>query len=127
MTNSEYTFVDNPLSVLYSCRVRLNDEQRDKLKSAHNALRKSGAPVVAKPVLQNSSISVEDRTAPTIDAYKAFGMSSVVVNDLLSSRESISLPVISKLQQMLGVVVIDEDELHKQFSNYLHYVLHVLN
>ena len=128
MTNStDYTFADGPLSVLYSCRVRLDDSQRETLKHAHNELRKTGAPVVQKPVLQNSSIAVEDRTAPTITAYQQFGFSSVVVNDILSSRESISLPVLSKLQQMLGVVVIDEDELHKQFSNYLHYVLHVLN
>ena len=128
MTNTtEYNYVDNPLSVLYSCRVRLTDEQRDKLKAAHNKLRQTGAPVIKKTVLQNSSIAVEDKTAPTVDAYKAFGMSSVVVNDLINSRESISLPVISKLQQMLGVVVIDEDELHKQFDNYLNYVLHVLN
>ena len=126
-TNTEYTFVDNPLSVLYSCRVRLNDEQREKLKSAHSKLRQTGAPIVPRPVLQNSSIAVEDKTAPTIDAYKAFGMSSVVVNDLINSRESISLPVLSKLQQMLSVVVVDEKELHKQFENYLHYVLHVLN
>ena len=127
MTNSEYTFVDNPLSVLYSCRVRLSETQRETLKHAHNELRKTGAPVIQKPVLQNSSIAVEDKTAPTIDAYKAFGMSSVVVNDLINSRESISLPVLSKLQQMLSVVVVDEKELHKQFENYLHYVLHVLN
>ncbi len=124
---TEYNYVDNPLSVLYSCRVRLNDEQRETLKAAHSKLRQSGAPIVQRPVLQNSSIAVEDKTAPTVDAYKAFGMSSVVVNDLINSRESISLPVISKLQQMLGVVVIDEKELHKQFDNYLNYVLHVLN
>ena len=123
---TEYTYVDNPLSVLYSCRVRLNDEQREKLKAAHSKLRQTGAPIIQRPVLQNSSIAVEDKTEPTVDAYKAFGMSSVVVNDLINSRESISLPVISKLQQMLGIEVIDEKELHKQFDNYLNYVLHVL-
>ena len=127
MTNSEYNWKDNPLTVLFSCRCRLTDEQRETLKEAHNKLRQSGAPVIKKTVLQNSSIAVEDKTEPTVDVYKQYGMSSIVVNDLLASRDSISLPVISKLQQMLGVEVMDEKELNKQFKNYLHYVLHVLN
>ncbi|MGI9555984.1 MAG: hypothetical protein ACR2M9_03905 [Cyanophyceae cyanobacterium] len=127
MTNStDYTWRDNPLSVLFSCRCRLDEQQREKLKAAHNRIRTGAKPAVAKPVLSNSSIQVVDKTEPTVDIYRQFGMSSVVINDLINSRESISLPVIVKLQRMLDCEVIDVKELNKQFASYLHYVMDVM-
>ena len=122
-----YNYVDNPLSILYSCRVRLTEEQRTTLKQAHNKLRSGAAIAPPRPVLQNSSIAVEDKTAPTVDAYKTYGMSSVIVNDLINSRESISLPVLVKLQRMLGVEVVEVKQLKKQFDSYLDYVINVMD
>ena len=125
MTN--YTFIDNPLKILYSCRLRLTDEQRQTLKDAHNKVRSASTPAVAKPVMAGSSISVADYTQPQIDVYKASGMSGVVINDILTSRESISLPVIIKVQRALGVEVITKKALEAQFQHYLTYVLEVMD
>ena len=121
-----YNYVDNPLSILYSCRVRLTEEQRDKFKEAHSKLRSGAAIASPRPVLQNSSIAVQDFTEPQVDVYKTYGMSSVIVNDLINSRDSISLPVLVKLQRMLGVEVLEVKQLKKQFDSYLDYVINVM-
>ena len=124
MTKKEYTWENNPLSLLFSARVRLSEDERQQFKDAHNLLRSGATPTPAAPVLQGSSIAVQTFTAPAVDVYRQYGMSSVIVNDLISSRETIALPVIIKLQKMLGVTIITEERLKKQFDNYVEYVLH---
>ena len=127
MTKSDYSWVNNPLSLLFSARVRLSEDERQSLKDAHNALRSGATPAPASPVLQGSSIAVQTFTAPVVDVYKQYGMSGVIVNDIISSRETIALPVIIKLQKMLGVTIITEERLKKQFDNYADYVLNHQN
>ena len=127
MTKTDYSWENNPLSLLFSARVRLSEDERQELKDAHNSLRSGAKPAPSAPVLQGSSISVETQTAPVLDVYKQYGMSGVVVNDILSSRESISMPVIIKLQKMLGVSIITEKRLKEQFNKYVDYVLNHQN
>ena len=92
-------------------------------------LRKTNPATVAPPkaVLSNSSIQVQDNTEGQVDGYKQFGMSALIVADLIASRDSVSLPVVVKLQKLLGVEVITEESLNEQFSQYLDYVLRVMD
>jgi len=118
-----YEFKDGPLSVLYSCRVRLDEEQRQTLKDAHNRFRQADAAPIQAPVMAGSSISVSTTVEAPFKSYQEFGFSSLVVNDLITSRESMPLPVLLKLQKMLDVEVITRKELETKFKNYLNYVL----
>jgi len=127
MTKSDYNWEANPLSLLFSARVRLSDDERQQLKAAHNALRTAATPPAQKNVMAGSTITVTTNSAPVIDVYRQNGMSSIVVNDILSSRESISMPVIIKLQKMLGVSIITEKRLKEQFAKYCDYVLNHQN
>ena len=127
MTTKSYQYVDSPLHTLYSCRLRFTEEQREILKAAHNKLRRAAAVAPPKAVLSNSSIQVQDNTEGQVDGYKQFGMSALIVADLIASRDSVSLPVVVKLQKLLGVEVITEESLHEQFSQYLDYVLRVMD
>lgn len=123
MTKANYDFINSPLPILYSARIRLNEEQRKTLKEAHQAFRHKSAPAVVSPVMAGSSISVETNVEPSTKSYEAFGLSSLIVNDLIVSRDTIALTVVLKLQQMLEVEVITRKTLEDAFQNYLDYVL----
>ena len=116
------TFTEGPLNILYSSRLRLTEEQRDKLKAAHRAFRLKYAAAPEPSVMPGSSISVETQTVPPQQAYAAFGLSDLVVADLIVSRESISINTILQLQKLLGVEVITRKEMEAKFSNYLDYI-----
>lgn len=106
------------LNILYSGRIRLNDEQRQALKDAHNAFRK-GALVTTGSSLAGSSIKVETKTEVSAARYQEFGLSSLIVNDIICSRDSIAIGVILKLQALLGVEVVTRKELETAFKSYL--------
>ena len=114
-------FVNGPLPLLYSCRVRLDDAQRDQLRTAHAAMRgqyvKESAPVMA-----GSTISVETTAEAPISRYQQFGFSPLVVTDLIGTRETIALPVILKLQELFGIELISRKTLESAFSSYLDYL-----
>ena len=108
-----YEFKDGPLSTLFSCRHRLSDEDRQTLKEAHNAFRQLEAKAFPTPVMAGSSISVSTNNEASHASYAEYGFSSLVVNDLITSRDSIAIPVLLKLQKMLGVEVITRKQLDK--------------
>lgn len=112
-----------PLPILCSCRVRLTETQRDTLKQAHNKLRYDYAFQPSKPVLKGSTIAVETKAEAPAEVYKKFGMSPIVVSDLIGTRDSISLPVLVKLQALLDVQVVTKAELKKAFDGYLRAVV----
>ena len=117
-----YQFKDGPLSTLFSCRHRLSEDERQTLKEAHNAFRQREAKAIPTPVLAGSSISVSTNVEASQASYSEYGFSSIVVNDLITSRDSIAIPVLLKLQKMLGVEVITRKQLDKAAKNYLDYV-----
>ena len=96
MTNSNFT--PGPLPILISCRVRLDDDQRATLKQAY-ARVKAGYEAPQGHRIGGSSVS----TVTTINLDQQLGIPSVVMSDLLSSRDSIALPVVLKIQKVLGV------------------------
>ena len=115
-------FVNHPLDTLYSSRIRLNPEERVLLKEAQNELRKNNKPADATPVMAGSSISVSTATNYAQDAYQAAGLSDLVLNDILSSRDTISLPVLLKVEALLGVKVVTRKRMLARFNDYLDYL-----
>lgn len=106
------------LNILYSGRIRLTDEQRQTLKDAHNAFRKDAITTTGS-TLAGSSISVQTKTETSAAKYQAFGLSSLIVNDLICSRDSIAIGILLKLQAMLGCEVISRKDLEEAFKGYL--------
>lgn len=120
MTTS-YNFIDNPLPILYSARVRLSDKQRDQLKAAHAKLRGQYTST-QKPVMSGSTLTVESQTEAPLSVYQKYGFSPLVVSDLITSRDSITLVLFLKLQAMFGIELISRKELLEAFENYLNYI-----
>ena len=120
MTNTNFT--TTPLPILFSCRVRLNDEQRDTLRRAHNRFRHQFAQPAKTPVLAGSTLQVETQHGTPASAYAQEGLSDLVISDILGSRETISLPIILKLERLLDVKVVTREDLDKAFSGYLDYL-----
>ena len=115
-------FRDNPLPVLYSTRVRLTDDERQKLKTAYlNATALEKPPVA--PAIGGSSVQAVTNygSAPYID--QELGMERMIVMDILNSRDSVSLPILLKIQHVLGVEVITAKKLQDAFEHYLQYVM----
>lgn len=115
-------FVNFPLTVLYSARLRLTDEQRETLRNAHRAFRSKYNKEPQTNVLAGSTLSVATSYSPPNQAYADFGLSDLIVSDILGSRDSISLHTILKLQSLLSCKVIDRTELETKFGEYLDYL-----
>ena len=102
------------LQYLMSVRVRLDDEQRQILKTAYNNYRNQHQ-VPAPPAIGGSSI-----TSTTVQAVPPLlDMSNIVITDLLATRESIPLPTVLRLSSALGVEVVTKDVIREQLESYL--------
>lgn len=106
------------LNILYSGRIRLTEEQRQVLKDAHTVFRKDTITTTGS-TLAGSAISVQTKTETNAAKYQALGLSSLIVNDLICSRDSIAIGIVLKLQSLLGCEVISRKELEVAFKGYL--------
>lgn len=113
-------FQDAPLSILYSCRLRLNEDERKLLKEAYAEMSRKDIPA-AMPSIGGSSISVKT-THSTPDLDSRLNMSRLIFTDLINSRESINLSILIKIQQTLNVEIITAERLQEAFDNYLAYI-----
>lgn len=115
-------FKDNPLPVLYSARIRLTDEERQQFKQAYLKRAESEMPT-ANASIGNSSIKSVTAygNAPAID--HALGMNRTVFMDIVSSRDTVALTILLKLQSVLDIEVITAEKLQTAFEHYLHYVM----
>lgn len=114
-------FINNPLSILYSCRVRLTEDERKILKDAYAAKAKGDAPA-AMPSIGGSSISVKTiHSTPNLD--EELSMSRLIFMDLVNSRDSINLNILVKIQRILEVEVITAERLTQAFDSYINYVM----
>ena len=109
---------DHPLQTLVSARVRLTDEQRSKLRAAYNKHREGLAPGAAAPVMPGSSIS----TSTSYSINSQLGLQDITIRDLLTTRDSIAVPVVIKLQRSLGIEVITPDEVLQAAKGYVDYI-----
>ena len=115
-------FVKGPLHILYSCRIKLDEEQRQVLREAHNKFRNSFAPTPSAPVMAGSTLSVETSHGVPGNAYALEGLSDLVISDILGTRETISIVILLKVQRLLGVKVLDRKVLMDAFGSYLDYL-----
>ena len=121
MTKSKPDFINNPLSILCSCRLRLTAEQRETLKAAHHKFRAEARIAAATPVVAGSTLTVETNTEVPDSAYAKYGLSSLILNDLIVSRDSVSLPIVLNIQKLLNTTIITKEQLTEAFSSYLDY------
>ena len=101
-----------PLPILISCRIRLREDQRQLLKQAYNNLRDQHIPKAQS--MPGSTVSSQTIVNP--DAM--LGLSSIVMADILGSRDSIPLDTILKIQKVLGVEAVTKDEVLKACESY---------
>jgi hypothetical protein len=116
MSNSN--FIDGPLPILFSCRIRLNDEQRATLKQAYQRAKAGIEPKTGNRIGGSQVATVTQYNVDT-----QLGFPSVVVADILASRDSIAAPVLIKLQKTLGVTVVDAKTLTAAAKGYIDYIL----
>jgi hypothetical protein len=102
-----------PPSLQYSGRLKLTDEQRDQLRKSFNEKLNTGSP----DSVGRGGIRVVH--AHITDVEAAICMDKLTFASLIGSRESISLPVILRLQRELGVELVTEDSLKSSFDSYL--------
>ena len=114
-------FVDSPLPILYSCRMRLDEEQRSTLKSAYAEAQRPHIPANL-PTIGGSSVSVSTEYGAVRDLDYELGMSRTVVYDLINSRDTISIVLILKLQAVLKVEIVSPETMQKAFDSYLNYI-----
>jgi hypothetical protein len=111
-----YTTTTQPThSIQLGCRVHLTPEQRDQLRNAFSAK----AAATDKPV-EGRGISVA--TASVSEIERQLQMDRLTFSSLIGSRESLALPLIARLQNVLGVPLIDEKKLKESFTSYLAFV-----
>ena len=105
------------LQYLLSCRMRLDENQRNTLKAAWNSYREEHRQA-AQPAIGGSSISTITNTA----APKLLGMTELVISDLIGTRDSLPLVTVVNLQDALGVEIVTKEDIKKQLDSYLNYV-----
>ena len=117
-----YKKTNKPLTTLISARHRLTDEQRMILRDAYNKLRSGKAPKPTESLSVGSNITVETHIDYMSDWYARLGMSSIVVADILGSRDSISINILLKIQEALGVEVITKKTILDAAKSYVDFV-----
>ena len=94
------------LPILLSCRVRLNQEQREQLKKVWRDIRDNEAP---QPVSSPGS-TVRSYSAPTkTTAEKAMNTSSLIISDLITTRDTIALTTIIEMERVFGIELITKE------------------
>ena len=95
-------FTEGQLPILVSTRIRLNDEERSEIKSAYR-----------------SATAREDYQ----ELHEALGMSSMVFRDLINGRQTIALPLLVTIQNVLDLEIISHTRLMNACTGYIDYIL----
>jgi hypothetical protein len=111
-------FINSPLPILVSTRVRLNEEQRKALKNAY--FEKKNAAIPQERTTEDGLVVSTPYTSPGLD--KELGMNQLVFSDLVNSRDTITIGIVLKLQQALGVEVITKKEVMAACKSYCDYI-----
>ena len=117
LNNRKY---DAPLPILLSSRIRLNDFQRETLKTAwkeHQRAQLNSIPVAA--TTPGSTVRTETYYEPVAPIP---GLSSLVISDLITTRETIQLTTVLNLSAALGVEVITKEQMQEAFNGYWEFI-----
>ena len=118
MTYSNTKWVDNPLPILMSSRIRLTGEQRKAVKDAYYTRKNSLQPTQS---VGTGGLAVATAYGGSNELDKQLGFSNLVFSDLINSRDSMNLNIVLKLQNVLGVQLITKDEIRSACEKYLDY------
>lgn len=118
---TKYIKTDEPLDILVSTRIRITQEERAAIKQAYQQARAGYAPQ-QQPSVNGSSIVVETPQYSVAELDKALGMDSYIFADVINSRDSLSVPVILRIQKALGVEVVTRKRLETATTRYLDYI-----
>ena len=111
LNNSRRRHVDL-LPILLSCRVRLDEQQRHTLKLAWQQLRAESQPVVTS--MPGSSVKAFGVAA----AEAALKTSSLIISDLITSRESVQLQTIFELEKLFDIELITQEQFLEACQSY---------
>ena len=117
MTN--YTYKDGALPILISARIRLNAEQRQELKQAYYQKKNALQPTASTGT---GGLRVETSYGGSDYLDKALGFNNLVFSDLVNSRDSITIAIVLRLQQVLEVELISQEKLMEACSSYCEYI-----
>ena len=119
MTTTTKKFIEGPLPVLVSCRVRLTQEQRQDLKNAYYSKKNA---IQAPDKSGTGGLTVTTAYSGTDTLDKMLGFSNLVFSDLVNSRDSINIAIVLKLQHVLGVELMTKEKMLEAASSFADYV-----
>ena len=112
-------YTPGPLPILLSARVRLNEDQRNVLKTAWQAHQNAHlAKIPAPATTPGSTVSTQTFYQPPAIP----GLSALIVSDLLGTRESISITTILNISAALNVEVITKQQMQEAFNGYWEFI-----
>ena len=106
------------LPILLSCRIRLDEDQRNTLKKAYRQYKDEHIPAVPPAVGGSGLTTFTAQKAPSLIQ----GWSDLVLSDLITTRETIPLNTVILVQRALNVEVITPDDVMKACQGYCDYV-----
>lgn len=104
------------LPMYISCRVVLNDDQRQILKQAYREQLDQLSP--QPPRIGGSTVSTQTLVRHPLERE----LPGILLTDLLSTRESLPLDTVIRLQRAFGVEVITPKDVLKQSESYVEYM-----
>lgn len=117
---STFTASKSPISVFITTRIRLSPLERELLKDAFRK-RMAEDSAVSSPS-SNPFSSVQSFTSSArSNVLKELDMSNLTWTEIVNTRESLALPLVMKMQKVLGVPIIDRERLKKAMDSYLEY------
>ena len=117
---TNYTFVNEPLHTLVSARIRLTADERQAFKAAYREMRNASAPI-QQTSPNGSSITVEQPMFSTQELDNRLGMNSMLFTDLMTSRDSLNLTVLLRVQHVLGLNLITKERILNAAQRYVDY------
>ncbi len=100
------------LPILISARIRLSDDQREELKQEWRKLRDSQTP---EPTAMPGSTV---RAYGVAKAESALKTSSLIISDIISSRDTIPLSTIFELERLFDLQLITEEQFLEACRGY---------
>lgn len=114
--NMTYKKTSDKLPILFSCRVRLTDDQRQTLKQAYHQQLSELAP--QPPRIGGSTVTTTTAAIHPITRE----IPSIVLSDLLTTRESLPLDTLIRLQAAFGVEVLKPSDIIQAAKDYTEYM-----
>ena len=119
-TIKENLLPNGQLRVQFGGRIRLSDDDRQKLREAYQVAREAEAPSESTPHTASSIRTVTRWSTPVLN--KALGMDDVLFAQIVSGRDPIAIGIITKIQAVLDVEIINEKYLTAVFKSYLAHI-----